>query len=232
MTVLSDYSPAVGLGNGVTTVFPCGWRCLDSSHLIVTKYIDIAGAATPVVFTEDVDYTVQNAGTADDAQVTLTGALAFGDGLRIERETSLLQEVDLRPQGPYEADTIEEMFDRRAMIDQEQDYRLGVLESLGDLVTVTDLANAVAVNHNFTTDADSGQATFPFDVACAGGEGAQHFLLRCVPRDGVNDPEADPFSSPPVVIAVAGGSADVITIQAVSGLSPGFTYKILGLVLL
>lgn len=223
MTVLSNYSPAGGLGNGVTTVFPCGWRCLDESHLVVVKTLISSGLETTLVL--DTDYTVQNAGTADDAQVTLTVALSALYSLSIVRDTPILQEVDLRPQGPYEADTIETMFDRLTMIAQEERYRLEVLEALGDLVTVSELADAVEIGTQFVTEPNI-EDTFPFNIACPGGATARTIVWQIQPEDPGGEA---PFNEPPQVDWVPG--ADVITVRYISGLESDFDfYTIKGLV--
>ena len=170
----------------------------------------------------DTDYTLTGAGVIDAFGVRTNGTVTFLAApddqavVYIERNTSRLQNTALRSSGQFLPATHEEMFDRSMMIHQEDDRRLAVLESLGDLVTVSELADGVEVSTAEINILDPVESTFPFTVACAGGSGAQLAIWRV--RTGNNPP--DPFDEPPVVDWYPGPGANEVTINRISGLSP------------
>ena len=232
MTVTTTQSSRSLVGDGANLDFPMAFPFLDDGDITVT--------VDDVEQVLDTDYTLTGAGVIDAFGVRTNGTVTFlvgstpdnGAAVYIERNTSRLQNTALRSSGQFLPATHEEMFDRSMMIHQEDDRRLAALESLGDLVTVTDLAAGVQVVYNFTTDADEVETTFPFDVPVAGGDSALHFInkVQTYGSPGGDDEEADPFISPPVV-QWGPSIGDFITIKAISGLRPGRNYTIIGLVL-
>lgn len=105
-------------GNGSTDTFPYGWRVLDQAHLLVRKITNAdATVATLVLGT---DYAVTGVKRAAGGSVVLAaGVLASGYTLRIERLLPLLQETDLRNQGSFYPETLEDALDYLVMLAQQ-----------------------------------------------------------------------------------------------------------------
>lgn len=130
MTVASETNRNDYVGNGATAVYPYTFRVFDKAHLAVFhKAVD--SALTELVL--DVDYTVAGAGSYSGGTITLTaGNLPAGDELSIRRRLDLVQETDLRNQGAFFAEDIENVFDRLVMVDQQQQDELNRCLKLGE----------------------------------------------------------------------------------------------------
>src|SRR5690349_18464124 len=103
MTVSSEVSTAGPYnGNGVTTVFPYGFKIVDETHLRVVLR-DPASVSTDLSL-DDGDYTVSGVGNDAGGNVTVTVAPLTGYFLTILRNPPLTQETDLENQGPYSAE--------------------------------------------------------------------------------------------------------------------------------
>lgn len=114
MTVSSEVSTAGPYnGNGVTVIFPYGFKIVDETHLRVVV-IDALGTATDLSF-GDGDYTVSGVGNDAGGNVTVVVAPATGEKLTILRNPPLTQETDLENQGPYSASVVEARFDMLTM---------------------------------------------------------------------------------------------------------------------
>ena len=116
MTVSSTNNRMSYPGTGSTGPFTFTFRVFDESHLLVTK-ADSGGNQTTLEL--DTDYTVEVDGN-DGGTVTLTDALEANETLVIRRVLPLTQETDLRNQGEYLAETVEDAQDRAVMIAQQQ----------------------------------------------------------------------------------------------------------------
>lgn len=121
MTVSTLNSSAEFATNGVTTVFPIGFKFLAAADLNVT-YTNSAGVTTDLVL--GTDYTVSGAGSENGGSITTTTALATGQ-LAVERDMLAYQETSLRNQGRFFAETHEQVFDRLTMLIQQIFGRLG-----------------------------------------------------------------------------------------------------------
>lgn len=126
MTVQSSVSRNDYAGNGTADTFPYTYQIRDESHLrlIVTNP---SGAETVLVI--DTDYTVTgvNIGSGGNvvlvnaAQAWLTaGKLSTGYDLAVIRRVPILQETDLRNQGAYFPESVEDELDNSRRIDQQQ----------------------------------------------------------------------------------------------------------------
>ncbi len=119
MTVPTNDSREQYQGNGATTVFPYAFKIFEDSDLEV--YLsDENGVQT--LLTLGTDYTVSDAGNEDGGNVTYPVSgdpLEDGETLTILRVIDITQETDLRNQGAYFPEVIEDEFDRSRMIDQQ-----------------------------------------------------------------------------------------------------------------
>lgn len=123
MTVQTSTTVATGIGNGVTTVFPIGFKFNQDEDLIVNVVDD--AAQTETLLTLYSDYTVTGAGDENGGSITLTsGPLATGKRVVTKRVISVLQLTDLRNQGKFFAEVHEDSFDKGVMIDQQQQEQI------------------------------------------------------------------------------------------------------------
>ena len=114
MTVSSETSKVVYVGNGATTQFAYTFPILVAAHLIVER----ADSVTHVVnltYTQN-DYTVTGLGNATGGIVTLTAAvLSSAYEIKIRRLVPYTQELDLLNQGGFFPDQIEGQLDKIVM---------------------------------------------------------------------------------------------------------------------
>lgn len=213
MTVLVEASSKSYTGNGVTLSFPTTWRFLDAAHLSV--YVD------DVLQTETTDYTVSGEGDAEPGgTVTFLTAPANGDSVYIERNTTVTQEVDLRPSGPYLADDIEEMFDRLTLIAQENRRIAQEAAAVASPATIS-AGSLVFADKTFLTG-DEVEDSFPMDVVVASGStatGCWAVRLRNL------DDAAEVFDEPPVVQWAPGVGSNV-SLKFCGGLKPNTNYTL------
>lgn len=125
MTVTATSSRAEYLGNGVTTVFAYRFRIKAATDLEVTRRVVATGVATTLSYLND--YTVSGVGNRTGGSVTLTVALPTGSTLVIRRVLDITQPANLRNQGAYYPENIEDALDRGTMIDQQLND--GILQS-------------------------------------------------------------------------------------------------------
>jgi hypothetical protein len=95
-------------GNGITTVFPYGFRILSKSDLVVT----VGG----VVLTVDTDYTVDGVGAASGGNVTLLGGAPAVDVPVIRyRSRAYSRSTDYVRNGSFKEETVDADFDSLEM---------------------------------------------------------------------------------------------------------------------
>lgn len=112
LTNRNDY-----VGNNSTDEYDYTFRILSASDLRVTVRDTDDIEDTLVLNT---DYTVDGVGEEGGGTVTLTaGNLATGYALTIRRVRPLKQETDIRNQGPYFPETVEDAFDHTIMVAQQ-----------------------------------------------------------------------------------------------------------------
>lgn len=214
VTVLATASSADYIGNGAGTVFPTIFQFLKNAN--VSVYV------SNVLKTEGVDYILTGAGDVGGGTVTFTVAPAAAAVVHLVRNTPALQEVDLRPEGPYEADTVEGMSDKSTLEIQELVRRVVALEALGATLTTSVSASIVYADVTFLTNANDIEDGFPLNVAVASGStatGAWAARLRNL------DDAAEVFNEPPA-IQWAPGAGNTISLKRCSGLKPATNYTL------
>lgn len=117
MTISSEVTRNDYVGNGATSVYPYTFRIISSSDLLITQR-DTSSVET--VLNLDVNYTVSGVGSGGGGNVTLTGGnLPSGYALTIRRVRQVLQETDIRNQGAFYPETIEDALDHQVMLVQQ-----------------------------------------------------------------------------------------------------------------
>lgn len=117
MTLTSTLARQRYTGTGLVTTYPCNFRVLEASHLIVSRIV--AGTATVLAYGPD--YTIASLGAVGNASVVLTTPLALGAEILMRRSVPLTQPTDLRNQGAFYPEIHEDTFDRMTMILQQQE---------------------------------------------------------------------------------------------------------------
>jgi hypothetical protein len=216
VTVELTHSEVSYDGNNVTTAFPTTFRFLENDHLDVDLSTD--GGTTWTALVEGTDYEVSGAADPEPGgTVTLTGhgALLSGEKLRIQRNTDDVQPTTFGAFTSFSASSHERELDRRTLRSQELERRIAALEALGDLVSVSEIADAVAVDEELSP---SGSVTeiedfFPFTVVVPNGENARAACLYVLDDDQLSPVPA------PVIAWKPGPAANRITILRIDGLS-------------
>lgn len=122
MTVQSEISRNDYIGNGATATYSYGFRIFAATDLLVTQ-VTTAGVETTLVY--PTDYSVTGVGSFNNGTITLTaGVLASGYGLTIRFKSTLTQGTDLRNQGGFFPEVVEDAVDRLTRIDQQQQDEL------------------------------------------------------------------------------------------------------------
>ena len=121
MTVSSSTNRVSYAGNGSTTVFPYTYKIFDEDDLTV---IVRAANGTETVKTITSDYTVSGVGSAGGGNVTMLTAPASGETLVILREQDLVQELDIVPNDPFPAESLEAALDKLTFMVQQHEETL------------------------------------------------------------------------------------------------------------
>ncbi|NCW69234.1 MAG: hypothetical protein EBV86_11820, partial [Marivivens sp.] len=122
MTVSSSTNRVSYSGNGSLTVFAYTFKVFDESDLTV---ILRASDGTETVQTITTNYTVSGVGDAGGGNVTFVTAPASGVTVVILRELSLNQGLDLVPNDPFPAQSLEDSLDKLTFMVQQHDEELG-----------------------------------------------------------------------------------------------------------
>jgi len=112
-TRLVDYP-----GDGSLDVFGFPFKIFQSGHLVVTLIDDSTGVG--VVKTISTHYTVNGVGASNGGVVTMVTPPAVGETLQIERSPLAIQQTDLRNQGNFTPQSIENALDYIIMVVQAQ----------------------------------------------------------------------------------------------------------------
>lgn len=105
-------------GNGTLAIYSYAFKIFAADELFVATR-DTLGNITPLVL--NTDYSVQNVGVSAGGTITLlAGNLTNLYHLTIRRGRPLTQETDIRNQGEYYPETVEDTFDQQTMNDQTQ----------------------------------------------------------------------------------------------------------------
>lgn len=155
MTVSSATSKVSYAGNGSLTSFAYTFKVFDQDDLTV---IIRASNGTETVKTITTDYTVTNVGNASGGNVVFTTAPATGETVVILREMDLEQGLDLVPNDPFPAQSLEESLDKLTFITQQHS------EELGRTVKAS-RTNTLAGGEFTISAADRANKVFAFDSA-------------------------------------------------------------------
>lgn len=124
MTISSTQARVNYLGNGTVSTFTFPFRIDVASDVEVTRQ-DTSGNQTKLALTTDYTVSPTSFPAYSGGSVTLvSGALATGYKLTIRRVKPLTQNTDVRNQGTFYPDSIENEFDQLLMIDQQQQDEL------------------------------------------------------------------------------------------------------------
>ncbi len=122
MTVTSTNQKVQFNGNGSTTVFAYNFKIFASSDLSV---ILRSAAGTETVQQLTTNYTVSGVGEASGGNVTMGTAPASGTTLTILRVQPNLQGLDLVPNDPFPAGSMEDALDKLTFMVQTHDEEIG-----------------------------------------------------------------------------------------------------------
>ena len=133
MTVSSSTNKVSYNGDGSTTVFAYSFKVFDQDDLTV---ILRASDGTETTQTLTTNYSVSGVGDAGGGNVTMVTAPASGQILTIVREQPLTQGLDLVPNDPFPAQSLEESLDKLTFIDQRLSENIdrALSFSVGDIV--------------------------------------------------------------------------------------------------
>jgi hypothetical protein len=126
MTVSNLNNKHVYTGNGVTVNWPYTFPIIESSDILLYK-TDSAGAITPITSRYSIDQDAAtvtyptNAVGLDPVMAPLTSS----EKITILRSCALDQEIDLKNQGPLNAEVLEQEFDKLTMISQQLQEQVG-----------------------------------------------------------------------------------------------------------
>jgi hypothetical protein len=153
MTVSSSTNRVSYAGNGSTTVFPYTYKIFDEDDLTV---ILRAANGTETVQTITSQYTVSGVGDAGGGNVTMLTAPAAGTTLVILREQDLVQGLDIVPNDPFPADSLEGALDKLTFMVQQHE------ETLGRTIKAS-RTNTIAGSEFTISAADRANKVFAFD---------------------------------------------------------------------
>ena len=149
MTVSSSTNRASYSGNGSLTTFAYGFKIFDQGDLTV---ILRAANGTETVQTITTHYTVTGVGSASGGNVVFGSAPASGVTVVILREMDLDQGLDLVPNDPFPAQSLENSLDKLTFMVQQHKEELGrtikasrtnVLSGSEFIISASDRANKV-----------------------------------------------------------------------------------------
>jgi xylose isomerase len=155
MTVSTDLIKVSYSGDDSTTVFAYTFKVFDEDDLVVIIR-DANGVETTKTITTD--YTVSGVGNANGGNVTMLTAPASTETLLILREQPITQELDLVPNDPFPADSIEEALDKLVFMMQQQAEELDRCIKLSKTNTMTSTEFTVSA-------ADRANEVFSFDAS-------------------------------------------------------------------
>ena len=125
MTLLSQTSKNVFVGDGATVLFSYTFRIFTDADLLVTIQDTSVTPQTEITLVLTSDYTVTGAGDASGGTITLllTGQLSSApsatDNITIQRALPITQPTDYVENDPFPAESHETALDRGRMIDQQ-----------------------------------------------------------------------------------------------------------------
>jgi hypothetical protein len=131
MSISSQVSRVSYTGAGSTNTYSYTFKIFDEDDLLVIVSLISTGVETTL--TKTTDYTVTGVGETSGGTIVLVnsgqawlsgGNLANTYKIFIRRQPDIIQETDIRNQGPYFPESIENQFDKLVFIDQAQQDEL------------------------------------------------------------------------------------------------------------
>jgi len=147
MTVSSITNKVSYNGNGSTTVFAYTFKTFDEDDLTV---IIRSAAGTETTKTITTDYTVSGVGSEGGGNVTMLTAPAAGETITVLREQPLEQGLDLVPNDPFPASSLEDALDKLTFMVQAHSEELdrAVKASKTNTIGSTEFTVSAAVRAN------------------------------------------------------------------------------------
>jgi hypothetical protein len=147
MTVSSSTSKVSYNGNGSTTVFAYTFKVFDQDDLTVIVRSSTGTETTQTITT---NYTVSGVGDANGGNVTMVTAPASGETLTILREQPLTQGLDLVPNDPFPAGSMEDSLDKLTFMVQthEEEIARSIKASKTNTITSTEFTVSAADRAN------------------------------------------------------------------------------------
>ena len=155
MTVSTDLIKVSYSGDDSTTVFAYTFKVFDEDDLVVIIR-DANGVETTKTITTD--YTVSGVGDVGGGNVTMLTAPASTETVLILREQPITQGLDLVPNDPFPADSIEEALDKLVFMMQQQAEEL-------DRCIKLSKTNTMASTEFTVLAADRANEVFSFDAS-------------------------------------------------------------------
>jgi len=189
MTVSSSTNKVSYNGNGSTTVFAYTFKIFDEGDLTVIIR-DASGTETTQTITTN--YTVSGVGDAGGGNVTMLTAPANGETITILREQDLLQGLDLVPNDPFPAQSLEDALDKLVFMVQQHDEELArsIKASKTNTITSTEFTVSAAdrANKIFAFDG-SGELSVTQELGTFRGDWATStaFAARDIVKDTSNN---------------------------------------------
>jgi hypothetical protein len=155
MTVSSSTSKVQYNGDGSTAVFPYTFKVFDQDDLtVIIRSIN----GVEITKTVGTHYTVSGVGGAGGGNVTMLTAPASGEQLTILREQGLVQELDLVPNDPFPAQSLEDALDKLTFMVQTHSEEL-------DRSIKASKTNSIGSTEFTVLAADRANKVFAFDSA-------------------------------------------------------------------
>ena len=155
MTVSSSTNKVSFNGDDSTTVFAYSFKIFDEDDLTVILRASDGGETVQTLTT---NYTVSGVGNANGGNVTMVTAPATGQSLFLLREQPLTQGLDLVPNDPFPANSIEDTLDKLTFMVQQHQEELDRSIKGSKTTTIAD--------PSFTEDATArANKVFAFDAS-------------------------------------------------------------------
>ena len=151
MTVSSSTNKVSYSGNGSLTTFAYTFKIFDEDDLTV---ILRAADGTETTQTITTHYTVTGVGVASGGNVVFGSAPASGVTVVIIREQPLTQGLDLVPNDPFPAQSLEEALDKLVFMTQKHEEELSraIKASRTNTLTGSEFTISVELDRDWETD--------------------------------------------------------------------------------
>jgi hypothetical protein len=189
MTVSSSTNRVSYSGNGTLTTFAYTFKVFDQGDLTV---ILRASNGAETVQTITTDYTVTGVGDVGGGNVVFTTAPTATETVVILREQGLTQGLDLVPNDPFPAQSLEESLDKLTFMVQQHNEELGraIKASRTNVITGSEFTISAAdrANKVFSFDA-SGDLAVTQELGVWQGDWATStaFSVRDIVKDASNN---------------------------------------------